>query len=155
MIQAVSRVHLGLILTLALALVSGCRSIAGTSPALTPSASDLGSAPATTATAPSPTAAGDGADGISEFEALTIGAPFRSDPNSVLLGAERGAYGELTGTSSGGGPIEADHEVWVVRYDGVYWIGCEYETCPQSGTQSIYLDAVTGELLYLTEQYDE
>jgi hypothetical protein len=117
-------------------IMTGCRLAGDTSP--TPVATE--SLPSPSISAPSPGLA------ISVQEAIEIASDFRLNPDTVFDGAASGPLNEVAPTVEIP-RISLDQLVWAVTFEGDVDVGCEFSDCPKAGTETVFIDLMTGEIL--------
>jgi hypothetical protein len=83
---------------------------------------------------------------LSEDEAIAIASDFRRDAESTFEAAAEGRFEDVASTMDAP-VISPDLEVWAVTFSGQYDIGCDYSECPKPGTETVVIDASTGEFV--------
>jgi hypothetical protein len=147
-----------LVLIGAVALVIGCTNATGQPSTSASGPSSAGIASATAAAAPSTLPMPSG--GLSEEQARAV-AQKAAPLSAVFVSAEAGPLGSVSADPqvAAGLPIDASHEVWVVRFTataapcplvGVSGTRCE---SPRPGTVTVVLDYFSGQVFVTSGDY--
>jgi hypothetical protein len=157
----VLRSHLSILVAVtAVAVVLGCTNATGQPSTSASGASPAGMASATAAAAPSTVPMPSG--GLSEEQARAV-AQKAAPLSAVFVSAEAGPLGSVSADPqvAPGLPIDASHEVWVVRFTataapcaivGVSGTSTSCES-PRPGTVTVVLDYFSGQVFVTSGDY--